>query len=311
MEFGLVYDFRNATGSGLSDAQNYRRTLDHIVAAEALGFDTIWLTEHHFTDDAYLPSLLTMAAAVAVRTTRVTIGTAVLLLPLHHPLRVAEDVAVVDNLSDGRFRLGVGAGYVHAEFEAFGIDRQRRGRLVESGVAVIREAFDRGLVTPKPVQARLPIWLGARAEVTARRAGRIGDGVLISPDKALIETFQAARAGAGHVGRGEVGAFAYVYPSQDASASAASLGTGVAYRFNRYVDWYGAAGDLPGDRTGGTFDPRLSFADPDVVTSQLRRLQQMGVTSVMWFATLPGLPPEATLPLLETLISVVRPALKG
>jgi alkanesulfonate monooxygenase SsuD/methylene tetrahydromethanopterin reductase-like flavin-dependent oxidoreductase (luciferase family) len=255
---------------GLSDAQNYGRTLDHIVAAEALGFDTIWLTEHHFTDDAYLPSLLTMAAAVAVRTTRVTIGTAVLLLPLHHPLRVAEDVAVVDNLSGGRFRLGVGAGYVHAEFEAFGVDRRRRGALVESGVATIRAALDGGLVTPKPVQVRLPIWLGARAEVTARRAGRIGEGVLISPDTALIDTFQAARADAGHLGPREVGTFAYVYPSPDPSGSAASLGIGVAYRLSRYADWYGAAGDLPGDRTGGTFDPRRSFADPDVVIRQLR-----------------------------------------
>lgn len=124
--------------------------------------------------------------------------------------------------------------------------------------------------------------------MTARRAGRIGDGVLISPDRALIGTFQVARADAGHLGPGGVGAFAYVYPSLDPSASAASLRTGVAYRFDRYADWYGAAGDLPGDRTGATFEPRRSFADLDVVIGQLRRLQQMGVTSVMWFATLPS-----------------------
>jgi len=288
----------------------YRRTLDHIRAAEAMGIDAIWLTEHHLMDDGYLPSLLTMAAAVAVQTTRVTIATAVLLLPLHHPLRVAEDAAVVDNLSGGRFRLGVGAGYVQAEFDTFGVDRRRRASLMESGVASLRDAWGPGNITPKPAQPQVPIWMGARAPVTAERAGRIGDGVLISPDRRLIDTYRSARAAAGRQGAGGVGAFVYVYPVDDPAVATASLGAGVSYRFDRYAQWYGEANDLPGDRSDGAFDPRHTFATSEALVAQLRRLEAMGVNSLLWFATLPGYPPEATLPLIETLMTEVKPALQ-
>ena len=161
---------------------------------EALGFDTVWLTEHHFIDDDYLPSVLTMAAAVAARTSRVTIGTAVLLLPLHDPIRVAEDAAVVDVLSDGRLRLGLGIGYKLEEFEAFGVDRRARPSLLEEGIEIIRGAwadgpfshhgrhrsFDDLDVTPKPVQRPGPqIWLAGRAPVPVARAATVGDGLIV------------------------------------------------------------------------------------------------------------------------------------
>ena len=108
MKFGLWYDLRNPVGAGRRLPDLYRDTLDHIVLAEQLGYDDIWLSEHHFTDDGYLPSLLPFAAAIAARTTRVTIGTNIILMPFHHPIRLAEDCAVVDNLSDGRFLFGPG-----------------------------------------------------------------------------------------------------------------------------------------------------------------------------------------------------------
>src|SRR5262245_48798197 len=126
MEFGVLYDMRNPASSGIGRAELYAETLDHIEAIEELGFDTVWLTEHHSTDGDDLPSVLPMAAAVAARTSRVTIGTAVLLLPLHDPIRIAEDAAVVDVISNGRFRLGLGLGYKVEEFEAFGVDRRQR-----------------------------------------------------------------------------------------------------------------------------------------------------------------------------------------
>src|SRR5208282_4512698 len=126
VKVGYQLDFRNPPGSALSFRDLYRESLAQAEAAEQLGFDSIWLTEHHFTDDGYLPSLLPVAAAIAARTRRVTIGTFVLLAPFYHPLKLAEDAAVVDVLSGGRLRLGLGQGYRAEEFEGFGVPRKQR-----------------------------------------------------------------------------------------------------------------------------------------------------------------------------------------
>jgi len=133
VKVGYQLDFRNPPGSPLSFRDLYRESLAQAEAAEQLGFDSIWLTEHHFTDDGYLPALMPAAAAIAARTTRVSIGTYVLLAPFYHPLRLAEDAAFVDVVSGGRLRLGIGLGYRAEEFEGFGVPRaQRLGRTLET-----------------------------------------------------------------------------------------------------------------------------------------------------------------------------------
>ena len=147
MSFGVTYDFRNPAHAGRSFVQLYRETLNHIVAAEDMGFDTVWLTEHHFTDDGYLPSLLPMAAAIAQRTRKVHIGTNVILLPLHHPLRVAEDGAVVDILSNGRFALGAAVGYRPVEFEMLGVSVHERGGRIREQLEIIAQAWMQGSVS--------------------------------------------------------------------------------------------------------------------------------------------------------------------
>ena len=108
MKFGIWYYLRNPERWKQPAQGLYRKTLDQIVAAEKLGYDSVWVSEHHFTDDGYMPSSLLFLAAVAARTTRIRLGTLILLLPLHHPLRVAEDAAVLDILSNGRVDLGGG-----------------------------------------------------------------------------------------------------------------------------------------------------------------------------------------------------------
>ena len=111
VKVGYQFDFRNPPGSGLSFAELYRDMFRQAERAEELGFDSLWLTEHHFTDDGYLPSMIPMASALAARTQRVTIGTYVLLVPFYHPVKLAEDAAVTDVISNGRLRLGFGLGY--------------------------------------------------------------------------------------------------------------------------------------------------------------------------------------------------------
>jgi len=123
VKVGYQIDFRNPPGSTSSFRDLYDALLSQVTAAESLGFDSIWLTEHHFTDDGYLPALMPAAAAIAALTTRVTIGTYVLLAPFYHPLKLAENAAFVDVLSHGRLRLGIGLGYRAEEFEGFGVPR--------------------------------------------------------------------------------------------------------------------------------------------------------------------------------------------
>ena len=141
ISFGLWYDFRNPPSTQRDNSEIYRKTLQHISYAEELGFDNIWTSEHHFIDDGYSPSLLPICAAIAAITKKVRIGTNVLLLPLHDPLRIAEDAATVDVISDGRFDLGVAAGYKLEEFTGFGISRKSRAQRMEEAIQVIRKSW--------------------------------------------------------------------------------------------------------------------------------------------------------------------------
>jgi alkanesulfonate monooxygenase SsuD/methylene tetrahydromethanopterin reductase-like flavin-dependent oxidoreductase (luciferase family) len=138
MDVGLFVPFRNPPQWRKPFPQFYAEQLYQIQLAESLGYDTIWLTEHHFAEDGYSPSLLPIAGAIAGMTSHVRIGTFLLLLPLHNAVRVAEDAATVDILSNGRFDLGLGQGYSLAEFEGYGIPRSERASRLEEGIAVIR-----------------------------------------------------------------------------------------------------------------------------------------------------------------------------
>src|SRR2546425_790307 len=132
---------RTLPGSPYPLASLYRDHLEEAVLAEELGFDCVWASEHHFSPDAWNPSPFTFLSAVAARTERVRLGTYVLLLPLHNPLRVAEDVAVLDNISRGRVDLGVGIGSAPNEFATFGIPVEGRlGRTFEA-LRIIERCF--------------------------------------------------------------------------------------------------------------------------------------------------------------------------
>jgi alkanesulfonate monooxygenase SsuD/methylene tetrahydromethanopterin reductase-like flavin-dependent oxidoreductase (luciferase family) len=110
LDLGLMFSFRNPAAWTRPFNDVYRDELDLIADAEELGFDTIWLTEHHFADDGYSPSIIPLAAAIAARTERVRIGFNLPLLPLHNAIRVAEDIATLDVLSGGRIDVGLGQG---------------------------------------------------------------------------------------------------------------------------------------------------------------------------------------------------------
>src|SRR5438067_10786446 len=179
--YGLI-TCQRPPGDERSDADLYEQAVELAVEAERLGFDSVWLTEHHFTDDGYMPSLLAVASAMAVPTRRIAIGTGLALAPLHDPIRLAEDAVTADLLSRGRLLLGLGMGWRADEFTGLGIPiEQRRARLVDA-IAILRQAWGDGLVTgsrrrprpavsvwPKPYRpGGPPIWIGAVAEPAVR-----------------------------------------------------------------------------------------------------------------------------------------------
>ena len=189
MKFGTgYYSLQSPPFRPRSHKELYSEMLDEISTADQMGFDSAWLTEHHFLNDGYCPSSLVTAAAIAARTKKIRIGTGVLLMPLHDPVRVAEDAAVVDLISGGRLILGLGLGYRPEEFAGFGRSlKERKGRMEES-IEILNKSWMDGPfdhngkyykleninVTPKPVQRPIPIWIGAFTEPAIRRAARIG-----------------------------------------------------------------------------------------------------------------------------------------
>jgi probable F420-dependent oxidoreductase len=198
--------------------QEYRETLELVRLAERVGFDSAWVSEHHGSSDGYLPSLLPMLAAFAAVTERIELGTGVILTPLHDPLRLAEDAAVVDQLSGGRLLLGIGNGWREEEFRMFEAPRAERGARTEETVEVLRRAwtgrrfsfqgrtlrYDRVKVTPQPARpGGPPILLGGYDRKAVIRAGRIADGYITDetgPDE-VGTNLELVAEGANGVGR--------------------------------------------------------------------------------------------------------------
>jgi alkanesulfonate monooxygenase SsuD/methylene tetrahydromethanopterin reductase-like flavin-dependent oxidoreductase (luciferase family) len=166
-------------GDARSDGERYREALALAAEAERLGFDSVWLSEHHFFADGYTPSLLVQAAAIAARTTSITIGTGVLLAPLHNPVRLAEDAATVQLLAAGRLILGIGQGWRQPEFDGLGVPYAGRHNRLTQAVGTLRGAWGEGPITPKP-ESPPAIWIGGMSEPAVRRAARLGDGYLAS-----------------------------------------------------------------------------------------------------------------------------------
>ena len=169
--------------------------------AEALGFDVLWAHEHHSGGTMYPSPLMTLAALAGV-TARIELGTNMLLLPLHHPLRVAEDAAMVDVLSGGRLRLGVSAGYSPADLQAFAVAPDARARRMREGLALIRAVWSGAPVSldtelcrlrdftlhPRPIRQPMPpIYVGATVDAAIRRAARRGDEMIVSTTQRISD----------------------------------------------------------------------------------------------------------------------------
>lgn len=297
--YGLVTGQRPAA-SNQSWTEVYRDVVELAVVAEQAGFDTAWVSEHHFTDDGYLSALFPMLGALAARTERIRLGTNVALAPLYHPLRLAEDAAAVDVLSGGRLVLGLAIGYRDEEFQAFGIPKRERVARLEECVEVCRKAWRgepfshrgplvevNGLLTRPAPPGPPEIWLGGWVDAAMRRAARLADGY-ISPMGDLDDTVarlavvdHEARA----AGRAEpplpVATATFVAVSADGEPPPGVL-RGLGHMLETYGEWYGSSSDEGGGHQVGEMvqslaaatpegasPPNLVVGDPDSVAEQL------------------------------------------
>lgn len=329
VNFGLWYDFRNPPRWHRPFSTLYREVLDQMEWAESLGFDSVWLTEHHFCEDGYTPSPFTIAAAIGERTNTMRIGTNLIVAPLHNPIRLAEDAATVSLLTGGRFDLGLGMGYWAPEFAAFGRSLRNRPSLLEETVALIRRAwsgsqepfdgkrFSFPSVPVTPLPERTPqLLVGAMAEPAIERAARIADGFL-STQNPHQPSYLAALERQGtppETGRIYAGQWAVI--AEDPEREWARIGEHALYQLNNYISW-GAFG--PPETT-----PQFSDADQivqagafqlwdpatavDEITALLRERPQ--IRDMHFWAQLPGEPVDSGSARVELLSTKVLPQVR-
>ncbi|KML71589.1 putative FMN-dependent luciferase-like monooxygenase [Pectobacterium peruviense] len=184
----------------VSAQQRYRLATEQIVKAEQLGFDSAWVAQHHFhADEGGLPSPLVFLALVAARTQRIQLGTGVITLPMEEPLRVAEDTAVLDLLSNGRLEVGVGSGGTPSSFAAFGHDSTQRGQILGRYLEKLRAAWrgealseDGNQLYPAAPHLDKRVWQATFSIEGAERAGKAGDGLMLSRTQPRPEHFPDA-----------------------------------------------------------------------------------------------------------------------
>ena len=331
IKFGYQLDFRNPPGSGRSFTDLYRDCLAQAELAESLGFDSIWLTEHHFTDDGYLPAMLPAAAAIAARTRRVTIGTFVLLAPFQHPLRLAEDAAVVDVISNGRLRLGLGQGYRQEEFDGFGVPRsQRLGRTLET-IEILKQAwsgerfsfegkyfrFKDVRILPTPASRPYPelLW-GAGAPKAIRRAAKLGLGFACVGGRREAAIYNDALKEAGrNPAHYSLVNSRVVYIAASAEEAWREVGDALMYQAEHYGKWLSAAaGTTDMSKVLIRPDPeRLKhtsiLGSPNEVRAQIAEvIESAPYTDLITVTQLPGLEPAKARRSLERFGREVLPA---
>ncbi len=316
----------------------YRRMFEQIIELERLGFDQAWVTEHHFGGyGGSLPHPPTFLAAVAQRTSRIRLGVAVAVLPLHNPLEIAESYAMADVISDGRIEFGIGKGSEPIEYVRFGADKSEASQRMKECAEIIRQAwsdqavnfhgefynYDNVNVLPKPVQRpHPPIWVGAtRSEETFRWAGQNGFDLMTVPfvhpttdalqDLVKMYREELARAGHDFVGREVLGKF-HIYVSDSYERG---MREATPYMQN-YSNIHTAVDpdrkltnrDIGSDMARGF----IIVGDPERCSDTIQRWREEGgITSFSGTFHFGGMPQEMALKNIHRFAERVMPALEG
>jgi alkanesulfonate monooxygenase SsuD/methylene tetrahydromethanopterin reductase-like flavin-dependent oxidoreductase (luciferase family) len=286
LRFGVLYDFRNPADSGLSMPDLYAQVLDQVDTIEALGYDMAWFTEHHFVEDGYLPSWVPVAGAILGRTKRLRVGTDIALLPFYHPVRLAEDLAVLDNLSNGRVEMGVGMGYAPHEFAGFGIPIPRRVSLTEEGLDVLRLA-----------------WSGEKFSYHGKRYG----------SRAVLDLWRSEVAAAGgDPSQRRVGIIRPWLVTDDRDRDWPPIRAAERYRMKVYARFFEEADVGFGLGVEGAISQNWIIGSPDQVEEQLGDfIEEHGFTDLITHGVPPGMSPDQITPSLTRFANEVMPALRA
>jgi alkanesulfonate monooxygenase SsuD/methylene tetrahydromethanopterin reductase-like flavin-dependent oxidoreductase (luciferase family) len=318
MKFGLFTSAQASSGDLPPESgQGFRDYLDFNVAAERLGFVSSFSVEHHFSGWNQVSATLMLLTALAMRTTRMRLGTAVMVLPWHNPVLLAEQAATLDLISGGRLDLGIGKGYRHSEFKGFQIaPEEAQARFDEALDLMIRAWTERNrfshrgrfwhfediVVEPPPAQkSHPPLWVAAGSAASIRRAAARGFNLILDQYAApeviaeRIALYKAERASHGlSFDPMQVAVARQLYVAKDEADREAALRRQAAYTRRTVevsrppADASGAnAGEKAGshvlayaNRAGGTEEHAL-FGTPDQIRAMLERLQQAGVHYVL------------------------------
>jgi alkanesulfonate monooxygenase SsuD/methylene tetrahydromethanopterin reductase-like flavin-dependent oxidoreductase (luciferase family) len=240
---------------GLSSQERYEQQLEEVRLLEELGYWCCWFAEHHFAGYALMPDCLLMAAAAARETTRIRLGAGVVVLPFqHHPIRVVEQAAMVDCLSNGRLELGFGRGYQPHEFTGFGITVEEGHDRFDQALHVVVKAFEqlddftydtplfkgeRITIWPRPVQRPIPCWGAAISDASFLRYGQLGWPILTFPAnqppellRTQIDTYRRVYCEHGYdPSRMRIGLTMFTYVAEDADEAHATFERGMAHYF--------------------------------------------------------------------------------
>jgi alkanesulfonate monooxygenase SsuD/methylene tetrahydromethanopterin reductase-like flavin-dependent oxidoreductase (luciferase family) len=346
MEFGMFHQFPVVPGGSESDA--FSQAFEQVDAAERYGLDAMWLAELH-VDPArsVLAAPMTIASAIAARTERIKIGIAVQVLPLCHPLRIAEEAATVDQVSRGRLLFGVGRSGLPRTYEAYGIPyAESKDRFAET-LHVIEQAwsqprfshegkyhsFDNVAVTPKPYQKPLPpIRVAASSPDTFPAIGKLGYPIFVMPRgtfsdmRPAIESYRAAYREAGHKGEGQVYMRVPIYVGETAERARSEPEPSIMKFFREQAARLRASANRPGTSANDGRTERAAMLDtltyedairgkliigtPERVAGQLLALkEELGLDGILAELNTGGLiPHDCVVNALRLLCEEVKPA---
>jgi len=329
MKFGII---------PIEDPHHYQESLQQVELAEKLGFHSVWLEEHHGAGGHYHPSPLLFLAGYATRTEHIILGTDIVILPLYHPVRLAEDVAELDIMSKGRVILGVALGYRSTEFAAFQIPMEKRGAQFVEMIRLIKRLWSEDEVTyeseryrldhfslePKPIQKpHPPIWIGGWGELAIKRAAQLADAWVPGPTADLTKLKEAQSRYHAQLAERGVDPLSRPRPltrdiviaaTAEAAEDYAQRYLLVAYR-DEYIGWghplIGSSDSKSADLLNELRRERFIIGDPPSVINQISFFnEKFGMDHLIFRMHFPGMPPKIVTESIELIGREVIPAFK-